>query len=307
MYVEMAATLARSFRRTNPGPGTTFVLAVEHPDRVPRDVRKFVEVLPVNTDDYGTGFEIKLALDRLSKAGRTLFIDADCLVVRNLDNAFAAFAGRSVSAVGEAVSHGEWFGDIASRCRHAGVPAVPRFVGSVYYFDDSPIAESVFATARRLSEQYDELGIARLRGRKNEEPLLSLAMAMHNQTPIPDDGTIKADAMHFPDRIHVRVQNQVALFERLSEGRMRTNPSIAEARPAIAHFNDEYARHPVYLREAAVLRWGREKWLPSWLAVFLATLLVDWPRRGRDDLKNLLRPFYHRLFGVRKVKANSRL
>ena len=307
LYLGMAVALARSFKLWNAGNGIGFTVVTDRPDIIPPDLSD-VHVVEIEPGEYGVGFSTKLHIDHFADADATLFIDADCLIYGDLRPVFERFAGTGVSAVGRDVSDGEWFGDIAARCSAFGVEAVPKFVGAMYYLERGPESAAVFKTARELEPRYDEIGLVRLRGRPNEEPLVSLAMALHDQHPVPDDGLIKADAMHFPDGIDVDVFAGNAVFRNTSGlVTTTTTPGLTVARPAVAHFNDAFAEALPYVREARRLdlRLGR-----GWngrAADLYAALIETLPRTGLTVAKDALRPVYRRLFGTRAVKTNPRV
>lgn len=306
LYLDMAIALARSFTLWNAGNGIGFSIVTDRPDLIPSDL-DHVDVVTIRPGEYGVGFSTKLHIDQFAQADATLFVDADCLVYGDLSPVFDRFAGRAVSAVGRDVSDGEWFGDIAARCAAFGVEAIPRFVGAMYYLEKGSVSDAVFRTARETEPRYDEVGLVRLRGKPNEEPLVSLAMALHDQHPVPDDGTIKADAMHYPDGLEVDVFAGTATFHNTSGLVTNTSPQLLVARPVVAHFNDAFAEALPYTREARRLdlRLGR-----GWngrLADAYAAATETLPRAGVGLAKDTLRPLYRRLFGVRDVKVNPRV
>lgn len=301
LYLNMASSLARSFRVWHNGNSLSLFIATDAPQRFPRDVQDDpgVQFIDIGSRDFGEGFENKLHIDDLLPAERTLFVDADCLLAGPLDPVFEAFEGRSVSVVGGEKSKGEWFGDLSARCERFGVESVPVFVGAVYYVEDDETAREVFATARNVRDQYDEAGFVRLRGLPNEEPLISLGMALHDQEPVPDDGTIKADAMHFEDEMHIDVLEGQSYFRGNSD--RTTAWGVREAEPIIAHFNDSYAEKLPYIREQRKL----EKIFvdgasPTWASAY-ATLTRSLPFWVTECTKDLFRPVYHALWGPREI------
>lgn len=189
IYVQMAANLARSFRWWHRDSDIRFFLATDRKDLVPPDLRD-IGIVELQPGELGGGFSPKLHLDRLAPADETLFLDADCLCVANLEPVFDKFSGHEVSVVGREEVDGELFGDIAARCRAVGAPWAPRFCGGLYYVKKGTVSEEIFRQARQLEGRYDELGINRLRGVPNEEPLIGLGMALAGQRPLPEDGSI---------------------------------------------------------------------------------------------------------------------
>lgn len=302
IYIEMASNLARSYLATNRFTQIPFVIATDRPDLVPQDLKDKVATVRLDPETHGAGFETKLWMDQLSPATKTLYVDADCLITRDITDVFSVFRGRGVSVVGKSVSEGEWCGSIQDRCARLKLPSIPLFVGAIYYFDKSLGAHEIFQSARTLADSYDELGIVRLRMKKNEEPLVSLAMSMFGQSPVDDDGTIKADAMHFPDLHSVDILRGRARFLNASGFRSETSPKTTEAFPRIAHFNDSYASGETYQRETLILKLTQARHCPAALARMLAWIWVSAPYRLRAASKAIFRPLYHALFGFRRVK-----
>jgi hypothetical protein len=306
IYLQMAATLVRSFCLWNSDSEIQCYVVTDKAWRIPRDVKDSVEVISVESDQFGKGFSPKLHLDRLAPADQTLFIDADCLITGPLDSVFDRFEGCSVSTVGRMISEGEWWGDVAERCEKVGVDEVPLLVGCVYYLEDDSTAKDVYETARSLEGRYDELGLIPLRGSPNEEPLVSLGMALHGQEPIPDNGRIKADAMSYPSGIEVDVFEGTSLFKDYTNQENITG-RLRDAYPVIAHFNDTYAEEPPYIHEAAKLQKVQAEGWPVWLAEMYATCCRTIPYRTVETAKDVLRPLYRLLFGTRSVKENPRI
>lgn len=306
IYIQMASTLARSFRCWHRNSNIQFALVTDQPSKVPKDVREFAEILPVDPGQFGSGFSPKLHLDKLVPADQTLFVDADCLITGSLDPVFEKFSGRSVSTVGRMISEGDWWGDVGERCKKVGVDEVPLLVGCVYYLEDDPTSSRVYETARSLEDQYERLGLIPLRGSPNEEPLVSLGMALHGQEPISDDGRIKADAMSYPSSIEVDVFEGKALFMDHTDQKNLTG-TLREARPIIAHFNDTHAEKPPYTREATKLRKVQAEGWPLWVAEMYAIARHTILYRSLESTKDILRPLYRSLFGTRSVKENPRV
>jgi hypothetical protein len=297
----MAAALARSFRVWHDSTGLTLFIATDAPGRFPQDLQEAsnVEFVDIGPRDFGVGFENKLHIDELLPARRTLFIDADCLLTRPLDPVFDAFEGHSVSVVGGERAQGEWFGDLQARCERFGVSGVPVFVGAVYYVEDDETAGQVFSTARSVKKKYDEMGFVRLRGLPNEEPLISVGMAVHDQKPIPDDGTIKADAMHFQE-MQIDVLEGTSRFR--GSGEKITAWDVTDATPTIAHFNDSFAEKLPYIREQKKLEKIFADGYSRSLASVYSVLAEAFPFRVAEETKDVLRPLYHALWGPREIR-----
>lgn len=307
LYYDMAANLARSFRVHNEADAIDFVLAVDDPSKVPLDVQSWVRIVTIEAAEGLIGFELKLNLDRYSAYRRTLYIDADCLVVAPLAQLFRSVYGQPFVAYGINMCDGEWFGDLQQRSALYGGALIPVFVGAAYYFDDSERASAVFAHARAVAPEYDSIGLVRLRGLKNEEPLLSLGMAAQGLRAVPDDGTVKCDVMNFTGPVRVDAfRGQARFLYPRSEFQLAPRGRL-ECRPMIAHFNDSYSEMWEYRREALALHLHFARGLPRFIARICARIVVEFPGRMARGGKNALRPLFHRIFGIRAVRKNARL
>ena len=301
VYVELALDLARSFYYWNPTADISFHLVTDLAVALPPDLSAItlIEVVP---GKFGRGFSPKLWLDELAPAAQTLFIDSDCLCFGPLDPVFDKLSGRAVTVIGELRTEGEFFGDIPKLRRVLHLAWIPVFVGAIYYLEKNPVSRSVYAQARKLESDYDSLGLIRLRGIPNDEPLIALGMAAHQLQPVPDDGTIKADAMHYRRFLEVDVLGGRTQLLDPVPGK----PVPARATPVIFHFNSHYTLGRDYRRECCRLqKVSLYRW-PPWLATAYAFLRHDLPCRLKDRVKNSLRPFSHKLLGYRKIVRQDR-
>lgn len=183
-YVDMAVNLAKSIRLNCPGVPIAIVT-----DRPELEMKSFFDhVIPVNPD-YGLGLIQKIHLYEYSPFEKTIFIDADCLVVRNFSFLWDLFEGQDVSVIGNKLTTGTWAGmGVETVIQQIKAPYIIQLNGGIYYFRKGVKAASVYQKAQELLDRYDELGIAKLRGQVNEEPLMSLAMSIYRQDPVDDGG-----------------------------------------------------------------------------------------------------------------------
>lgn len=308
VYVDMAVNLTRSFRWWNKDSGINFYVATDLPQDLPADVKSFVNIIGLQPDELGKGFSPKLHLDKLAPAGQTLFIDADCLVYSNLLPIFNSFNGHAITVIGNYINEGEWFGDVASVCKQFNVPHLPKFNGGIYYLENGPVAAQVYQTAHQLEKQYDEIGFVRLRGRPNDEVLMALSMALNDQKPIADDGSILAEFVNFQSGIKSRLLSGLAeLYNEPNHPLYQSQWHLTVARPAIVHYLGDYNKKMPYLKEARLLKYIFEAKYPVWLSRFLTFWLIVLPFETNALFKNIFRPLYHQLFGAREIKKSERV
>lgn len=183
-YIDMAKKLAISLNYSN--PGLKKALATDSKD--PELKELYDEIIPTD-NSLGIGIIQKLYMYDYSPFDETIFIDVDCLVVKNIDFLWKLFSGNNVGVMGRKVFDGELFGvPVKQLGEKLGLSYIPAFNGGTYYFKKNPRAKAVYDKAKELVSRYDELGIARHRGNINEEPLMSIALGLFNEEPVNDDG-----------------------------------------------------------------------------------------------------------------------
>lgn len=307
IYIQMAVGLARSFNHWHKDSNIKFILATDQKNLVPSDLSN-IEIVELQPGELGHGFSPKLHLDKISPADCTLFIDADCLCFRSLEPVFDRLAGRAVSVIGKNIFEGGFFGDVSRVRQRFNLAYLPYFVGGLYYFEKGEVSSKVYQTARNLETQYDEIGLDRLRGRPNEEPLMAIAMAMHGQTPTLEDGSIKAEPMFYPSSIYVDVLKGRATLENSPTHPQHSETwNVNQSNPAIVHFHCNHAERSPYTREILILQkvFG-DKWNAG-VARPYAYWTVTVPQHTSDVLKKLFRPIYYSVFGFRRIRPSERI
>lgn len=182
---------------------------------------------------------------------------------------------------------------------------MPRFVGGIYYFERTDTAQKVFEYARELKPQYDDLGLIRLRGSENEEPLIALAMAKYGLRAYPEDGSIKADRM-FYSYCDVNVLKGRALFWNEEAIIPKAYFHLKESKPIVGHFNASFAENYEYLSESTRLKLF-SKTQSKIFANAISQVFIVWPGKLKSITKDFLRPIFHFFFGTRKIKPSKRI
>jgi hypothetical protein len=307
IYISMAINLARSFKWWHKNSSIQFVLVTDQKDLVPPDLSD-IEVIELQVGQLGQGFAPKLYLEQLTPAHKTLFIDADCLCFGSLETVFDRFETHSVSAIGDTISQGEFFGDVANICQQFQINALPRFVGGLYYLEKNEISKRVFNTARELEAKYDDMGLVRLRGHRNEEPLIAIAMALNEQNPLSDDGTIKAERMCYQHRMKADVFQGIAkLWNHCKNSQdFPTWVHLTEASPIIVHFNGFYIESEPYTSEVIRLQRVMANGWPIWAATVYTFITFFLPKTVIRYSQRVLRPWFRKFFGFRKISPSTR-
>jgi hypothetical protein len=238
-YIDMAVNLAISLRASSPGIPLAVIT-----DSTDENLKKYFDfIIPINPD-YGIGLIQKLRIYEYSCFEKTLFIDADCLAVRPVEFLFRLFSGHEISCIGHKRTSGKLFGLEANEIMERfSIPYVIGHNGGVYYFKKGEKARVVFEEAIRLLKEYDSIGIERLRGNINEEPLLAFAMSIHRIEPVDDKGEGMRTPVGQRGVFKIDVLKGYCEFYKYDE----------KVSPAIMHFGGNYPEAFHYLREVKKL------------------------------------------------------
>jgi hypothetical protein len=309
VYLELAINLARSFFLWHHDHDIIFQLVTDlRKEDIPIDIREKIQIISIMPGELGAGFSPKLHLDKLASEGQTLFIDSDCLIYKHLGGIFDRFRHHSVSVVGEYISAGEWFGDVAAICRQFNLPHLPKFNGGVYYLEKGPTAAKVYQTARELEKRYDEIGFIRLRNRPNDEVLMAVSMQLNQQIPIADDGDILGELVNFQSGIESDLLNGIAeLHNNPKHSLYQPQWHLKIAKPAIVHYLGDQNKKMPYVREARLLKYLFENKRSLLIARLSTFCQITVPIKTVVFIKDIFRPLYRGLFGTRKVAKSERI
>ena len=308
IFVDMAFALARSFLYWNRDPDLKFYLITDLAFDLPPDLAR-IEIIRVEPGKLGVGFSPKLHLDSLLPAARTLFIDSDCLCFGPLDYVFDRFAGCKVGVVGGALTSGLWHCDIDKTRQRLNLGPMPEFNGGLYYLERGGEVTEVYQRARALEAQYNELGLVRLRGRPNDEILISIALAERGWMAVPEDGTILGNVdTIYPVIDELDVLRGVCRMSNPPPTDRRHLPAhpVSESRPLIVHFLDYGTDQWPYRAEALKIRLVQRNGLPVALARLLADGTLGLAGRSLDAFKDTFRPAYRKLFGARRITLTEK-
>lgn len=234
-YIDMAKTLAVSVRLNDPG----LKMAIVTDSSDPELSTLFDQIIP-HDPSIGTGIIQKINMYHYSPFDETLFIDADCMVVRPLGFLFDAFSSLKISVLGKKVYAGNMFGvEIDELKKQFPLEYLLSFNGGTYYFKKSDQAAKVFETVTGLARNYGQLGLNLHRGERNEESVMSIAMGMHGVEPVPDE----IQGMYTP------VGQQGIFRMDVLKGYCYFMKNGVKVTPAIMHFGGGYPEAFHYRRE----------------------------------------------------------
>lgn len=301
-YYDLAENLLISFLLWNEHNQIEFLLLTDNTDyfKAYQDIAG-VRINHINLADSDKSFTSKFLLYEHALAEENLFVDCDCLIYQDLSFIFDEFRGHDFSVVGNDINSGDFFCNVKAIINKFGLIAMPKFVGSVYYFRKNMAAKKIFDNARQLQERYDEYGFVRLRGKENEEPLFAVAMGINGAKAISNSGEIKADLMYYK-----KVDCNVL------KGFTQVNASIstitggelipAKSQPAILHFNGSFSDNYRYNCESYRLHHQQNKLMVSLVCTYIKSSAVM-----GEIIRNILRPAYRFIVGYRPVSKSSRI
>jgi len=303
-YLQLAENLLRSFLLWNNENDIHFLLITDNADfylnykNVPK-----VDIRQITLGESEKSFTAKFKLFEYADAEENLFIDCDCLVYKDLDDAFSSFSQNNFSAIGNTITQGDFFCDVQKVIAHFKLKAMPKFVGAIYYFKKNEIARQVFDTAIELKNKYDELGFVRLRGKENEEPLFAVSLALAGECLVSNTGAIKADLMYYKD-----------VAANISKGKtMVSDPIVSitggeaipdKSSPAILHFNASFTDG--YLYKSEIFRLNHQKLNKQQLDI-LTAVQFKIPGVVKNAVKSIFRPVFHLVWNPRTVSQTDRI
>ena len=181
-YADLARNLAASIRVMD---GTRPVCLVhdEHFSPNPGDECFFDSYALMPTDAAYPGFMNKIRLFDRSPFQRSMFVDADCLLMkRDVETWWHLARAHPFAITGTAKRQGEWKGaDIATLLRQEVAPFLIQMNSGVFCFDRSPAALRFFAGLndfyRRRSHAL-EVGLHRGKPAQTDEIYLGLWMGL---------------------------------------------------------------------------------------------------------------------------------
>ena len=301
-FLKLAENMLRSFILWNSRTDMHFLLLTDNTAYFSKYRNDKIHIRELQLLESEKSFTAKFKLFEHVFAAENLFVDCDCLFYKDIDFIFDAFARHNFSTIGNEVRAGDFFCEVDQMVKKFDIAGMPKFVGCLYYFKNNAAAKEVFEKAIALKDDYDQLGFIRLNGKENEEPLFSVAMAVNGESPIPNNGEIKADMMYYKN-IRSNVLNGRAKL-------WGSNTSITNgehipdaAQPAIVHFNGLFTYDYPYLAEIFRLSHAGNN---RTIILLMSQLYYTIPDKSKRILKFVLRPAYRLLFGYRKIAINVR-
>jgi hypothetical protein len=168
-------------------------------------------IIPYNTKD-GDPFTVKLKLPLYTPFEKTLYIDADSLVLHPIDMYWGFLADHDFAYQGEIFSEGFWYFDIKKIIEQIQVPWIPKFNSGMFLFKKTELSQRMFAIAFDYSENSGAFDIPFFRGKMlPDEPFLAMALAKNDIGPLEEYGRFSRTLIG-AEKIHLNVIRGIACF-----------------------------------------------------------------------------------------------
>lgn len=236
-YIDQAVTLSLSLRAKMPGHPLAVVTDHSGMDK------HFDVVVPMRKFDVaGTVHKVDMA--DYSPFAETMFIDSDCVVIREFEAELADLRkypfSPIVGAYLVASDNDLWLRDVGKALEGVGRVGgrLPKFNGGVYFWQSGATAKAIFDESKRIRSRSDELGILDFDASgPGEETLIGLALAKLGVDDFYNDGgRLMRTPLNSSGPIIAEVMSGECHF--IKEGR--------RVEPAIIHYCGPWIHHPTY-------------------------------------------------------------
>ena len=146
-------------------------------------------IIPFNSKD--DPFSLKTRLIEFSPFDQTLFLDADSLLINDIDDYWNFFTDGNYLYEGAKLFTGKWYFDIKTVCKLFNLEWIPKFNSGMILYRKCKETQNIFQDAFYYFENGKNLGLDIEFFRKNhipDEPALAISLSKHNIEPFDDFG-----------------------------------------------------------------------------------------------------------------------
>jgi hypothetical protein len=238
---------------------------------------------PEKGSSYEWLFFDKLNGLRRTDADQILFIDADHLAFKRLDDIFDACAGKGLCVEGVIAKDGFWHIDLAKHIRENNLPGIPRFNGGMIYYERTPECEEFIKECYAFGARAKEFGFDRTDLPINDEIGIALAMAHTGKGHVvPDHHAFHHSATGLIGKLHMNVLTNTCRF-------LARHHTVRNIEPYVFHAS-RYKNFLVYWKQLAALerlaRFEKEK--PY-------GYMSTWQRTERSIQRRILKYVYRKV------------
>jgi hypothetical protein len=189
-YIELALNLALSIRLKDDRP----ICLVKNKElKLPKSYEKYFDIVKDLKLKKGyEGTTNKILLYNQTPFERSMFIDSDCLLVKNDINLIWNFLkDYSVTSIGKITRNGGFYGGKDLKKLQKLIKTdymITGYNGGIIYFDRTPKSKKVWSTLTNLYNKKRQQICPTKKGSRhiaNEDLLLACALSIHNMRPFP--------------------------------------------------------------------------------------------------------------------------
>jgi hypothetical protein len=168
-------------------------------------------IIPYNPE-YGDPFATKIKLYLYTPFDKTLFMDADSLVLHPIDMYWDFLSENAFAYEGKALSEGFWYFDIKKTAQQIQVPWIPKFNSGMFLFKKNELSQNIFAMACDYLENNSAFDIPFFRGKMlPDEPFFAMALTKHGIEPVEEYGRFSRTLIG-AEKIHINVIRGIGYF-----------------------------------------------------------------------------------------------
>ena len=285
-YLSFAFALARSYRYHN-SLEIPFFIVSDSDFKLPGDL-KWVRKKIISRELMGKGLEVRFSFDEVSPALKSLYIDADSLIYRNISDLFD-IPNESINVIGTTITEGSWDDmEVPGVLSQFKIPYLIRYCGAFYFITKSELSGRICEQVKSLAKS--DYPFQQHTYSINDEPVFSVSMASAGVLPIKDTGYVWGDVHQLRSHRDMNVLEGIARFNN-SKAKANYKFWIPEGdySPAIVHYGGgNYNKNP-WLFDAARLKFYYKLGVGKNASNFLANLFVKSPYLGLKKINSIFR------------------
>lgn len=199
-YYQMALNLLKSYKLHNPNP-LPWVIYVDREN----EYTKFFDRVVILENPHLSYLD-KLECIKRPVFNKTLFIDADCLIYRDINDLFRLFE-KGISFYGTKYPLDEeekgWFklkdvGEYKDR-----VKFIPNFHGGIFFYANDYLTTQIITDAENIAQNYHNYKFKYFE-LPADEPILALSLSCNNGLLIEDKNAAEETFLFYPAAKKVR-------------------------------------------------------------------------------------------------------
>jgi hypothetical protein len=189
---------------------TLRAVITDYPDLL----KRYFDIIIPYTGSMGDPFAIKTRLYQYTPFNNTLFVDADSLVVNDIEGFWKFLDEQPFVYAGDLLDRGIWYLDIEKIIKRFTLPWFPQFNSGMFLFNNSEISGNIFETASYYMEnhQKENIKMSYFRGTSlPDEPFLAIALAKYEVKPVEDYGRFSRSLID-ASNIRLDITKRIAFY-----------------------------------------------------------------------------------------------